>query len=109
MRMPAPEGFGMEGLIRAWRKWTTAMLGAYLFTALWIFGTSGDKASSANAWIVGALILALADIAHSLLRVREVLPPGQSHIVHGARVGIEGHECSHEEPRCGQARAVKVE
>lgn len=33
------------------------MLGAYLFLAPWIFGTSGDGASSANAWIVGACII----------------------------------------------------
>jgi hypothetical protein len=41
-----------------WRKWATVLLGAYLFIAPWIFGTSGDEASSANAWIVGACIVA---------------------------------------------------
>ena len=51
----------MELLIPTWRKWTTVLVGAYLFTAPWIFGTSGDGAGSVNAWIVGALILALAD------------------------------------------------
>lgn len=57
MRMPAPEGFGMEVLIPAWRKWTTVLLGAYLFTAPWILGISGAEASWANAWIVGACIV----------------------------------------------------
>ena len=41
-----------------WRKWATVLLGAYLFLAPWIFGTSGDEASSANSWIVGACIAA---------------------------------------------------
>jgi hypothetical protein len=41
-----------------WRKWATVLLGAYLFTAPWIFGTSEGEASSANAWIVGACIVA---------------------------------------------------
>jgi len=40
------------------RNWATVLLGAYLFIAPWIFGTSGDEASSANAWIVGACIVA---------------------------------------------------
>ena len=31
---------------------------AYLFIAPWIFGTSEDEASSANAWIVGACLVA---------------------------------------------------
>jgi hypothetical protein len=39
------------------RKWATVLLGAYLFIAPWIFGTSGDEASSTNAWIVGACIV----------------------------------------------------
>jgi hypothetical protein len=42
------------------RKWTTVFLGAYLFIAPWLFGTSEDEASSTNAWIVGTLILTLA-------------------------------------------------
>jgi SPW repeat len=39
------------------RNWATVLLGAYLFIAPWIFGTFGDEASSANAWIVGACIV----------------------------------------------------
>ena len=48
----------MKVLTPTWRKWTTVLLGAYLFIAPWIFGTSGDEVSSANAWIVGACIVA---------------------------------------------------
>jgi hypothetical protein len=40
-----------------WRKWATVMLGAYLFITPWVFGTSGDGPSAANAWIVGACIV----------------------------------------------------
>jgi hypothetical protein len=39
------------------RNWATVLLGAYLFIAPWIFGTFGDEASSANAWIFGACIV----------------------------------------------------
>jgi hypothetical protein len=39
------------------RTWATVLLGAYLFTAPWIFGTFGDEASSVNASIVGACIV----------------------------------------------------
>ncbi len=39
------------------RNWTTLLLGAYLFIAPWIFGTIGNEASSANAWIVGTCIV----------------------------------------------------
>jgi SPW repeat-containing protein len=55
VRMPTPEGSGMEVLIPACRKWTTLLLGAYLFTAPWIFGISEAEASSVNAWIVVAV------------------------------------------------------
>ena len=48
----------MKVFTPGWRKWATVVLGAYLFLAPWIFGTSGDEASSANAWIVGACIAA---------------------------------------------------
>jgi SPW repeat len=47
----------MKVFTHTWRKWTTLLLGAYLFIAPWILGTSGDEASSANAWIVGACIV----------------------------------------------------
>ena len=39
------------------RNWATVLLGAYLFITPWIFGTFGDEASSANAWIVGTCIV----------------------------------------------------
>jgi hypothetical protein len=57
VRMSAPEDLGMKVLMPAWRKWTTVLLGAYLFTAPWIFGIFEAEASSANAWIVGACIV----------------------------------------------------
>jgi hypothetical protein len=47
----------MEVLIPAWRKWTTVLLGTYLFTAPWIFGISEAEANTVNAWIVGACIV----------------------------------------------------
>ena len=47
----------MKVLTPRWRKWATQLLGAYLFIAPWIFGTSEGEASSANAWIVGACII----------------------------------------------------
>ncbi|MDQ3911200.1 MAG: SPW repeat protein [Actinomycetota bacterium] len=47
----------MEVLVPAWRKWMIVFLGAYLFTAPWIFGVSGAEASSVNDWIVGACIV----------------------------------------------------
>jgi uncharacterized membrane protein len=79
----------MKVLTPKWRKWATVLLGAYLFIAPWILGTSGDEASSANAWIVGACIVA------ATLRVP---------IVSGARaaeltkVGM-GHGCWHRRSR----------
>ena len=36
------------------------LLGAYLFWAPWVFGTSEDKVSSANAWIAGACLVVAA-------------------------------------------------
>jgi SPW repeat-containing protein len=48
----------MKVFATEWRKWATMSLGAYLFIAPWIFGSSGDKANSANVWIVGACIVA---------------------------------------------------
>jgi hypothetical protein len=57
VRMSTPEDLGMKVFTHTWRKWTTMLLGAYLFTAPWIFGISEAEASSANAWIVGACIV----------------------------------------------------
>ncbi len=75
MRIPAPEGFGMKVFIHAWRKWATVLLGAYLFVAPWILGTSGDRASSANAWIVSACIVA------AMLRVPIVSGPRAAELI----------------------------
>ncbi len=79
MRMTAPEGSGMKVLIPVWRNWTTVLLGGYLFTAPWIFGTSGDVASSVNAWIVGACI------AVATLRVPTVSGPRAAELI---KVGL---------------------
>ncbi len=57
MRIPTPEGFGMKVITPRRHKWTTVFLGAYLFIAPWLFGTSEDEPSSTNAWIVGTCIV----------------------------------------------------
>jgi hypothetical protein len=62
-----------------WRKWATVLLGAYLFITPWIFGTSEDGASSANAWIVGACIVA------AMLRVPIVSGPRAAELI---KVGL---------------------
>jgi hypothetical protein len=62
-----------------WRKWATVLLGACLFVAPWILGTSGDRASSANSWIVGACIVA------ATLRVPVVSGPRAAELI---RVGL---------------------
>jgi hypothetical protein len=67
-----------------WRKWTTVLLGAYLFMAPWIFGTSEDEASSANAWIVGAWIVG-ACIVVVTLRVQSVSGPRAAELI---KVGL---------------------
>ncbi len=69
----------MEILTLTWCKWATVLLGTYLFTAPWIFGTSGDETSSANAWIVGACIVA------ATLRVPIVSGPRAAELI---RVGL---------------------
>ena len=79
MRIPAPEGFGMKVITPRRRKWTTVFLGAYLFIAPWLFGTSEDEASSTNAWIVGACIVV------ATLRVRIASGPRGAEL---ARVGL---------------------
>ena len=61
------------------RNWTTVLLGAYLFIAPWIFGTFGDEASSANAWIVGTCIVV------ATLRVPIVSGPRAAKLI---RVGL---------------------
>jgi hypothetical protein len=61
------------------RNWATVLLGAYLFIAPWIFGTFGDEASSANAWIVGTCIVV------ATLRVPIVSGPRAAELI---RVGL---------------------
>jgi hypothetical protein len=75
VRMPTPEGLGIEVFTPGWRKWANVLLGAYLFVAPWILGTSGDRASSANAWIVGACIVA------ATLRVPVVSGPRAAELI----------------------------
>lgn len=43
-----------------WCNRATVLLGAYLFWAPWVFGTSADKVSSANAWIAGVCLVVAA-------------------------------------------------
>ncbi len=50
----------MSALAQRWRDWTTLVIGGYLIFTPWIFGTSGDEASSANAWVTGVWIVTLA-------------------------------------------------
>ena len=47
----------MKVFTTGWRERATVLLGVYLFLAPWIFDVSEDRASSANAWIVGACIV----------------------------------------------------
>jgi len=49
--------------MRAWRRledWTNLVLGAYLFLVPFLFGTTGDAASSWNAYVVGVAVVAVA-------------------------------------------------
>ncbi len=46
--------------VSGWRKWTTVLLGVYLFATPWAFGTSGYAVSSANAWVVGVCLAVAA-------------------------------------------------
>ncbi len=55
-----------------WRSWATVLLGTYLFFAPWIFGTSEDVESSANAWIVGFWVVVVALLALVIPRFRAV-------------------------------------
>lgn len=43
-----------------WQDWGNVALGAVLFFAPWLFGTSDDVASSWNAWALGLLIVSVA-------------------------------------------------
>ncbi len=50
----------MSALAKRWRDWTTLGIGGYLIFTPWFFGTSGDEASSANAWVTGVWVVTLA-------------------------------------------------
>ena len=50
----------MSAFAKRWRDWTTLVIGGYLVFTPWIFGTSGDEASSANAWVTGVCVVTLA-------------------------------------------------
>ena len=45
---------------KRWQDWGNVALATTLFLAPWLFGTSGDGASSWNAWISGLLIGSVA-------------------------------------------------
>ena len=74
-----------------WRKWATVLLGAYLFIAPWVLGTSRDEASSANAWIVGACIVV------ATLRVPIVSGP---RVAERIKVGLGGVAASRRLEKC---------
>ena len=50
----------MSAFAKRWRDWATLLIGGYLLFSPWIFGASGDEASSANAWVIGACAAAAA-------------------------------------------------
>jgi len=50
----------VSAFAKRWRDWTTLVIGGYLVFTPWIFGTSGDEASSANAWVTGVCVVTLA-------------------------------------------------
>ena len=50
----------MSAFAKRWRDWATLLIGGYLLFSPWIFGASGDVASSANAWVTGVCVVTLA-------------------------------------------------
>jgi hypothetical protein len=50
----------VSAFAKRWRDWTTLVIGGYLIFAPCFFGTSGDEASSANAWVIGVWVVTLA-------------------------------------------------
>lgn len=49
----------MSAYAKRWRDWTTLVIGGYLIFTPWIFGTFGEEASSANAWVTGVCVVTL--------------------------------------------------
>lgn len=45
---------------RRWQDWLILLGGVWLFVAPWALGTSGDAASSQNAWVLGILLAGTA-------------------------------------------------
>jgi hypothetical protein len=50
----------VSAFAKRWPDWTTLVIGGYLVFTPWIFGTSGDGASSANAQVTGVCVVTLA-------------------------------------------------
>jgi hypothetical protein len=50
----------VSAFAKTWRDWATLLIGGYLLFSPWIFGASGDEASSANAWVAGICVLMVA-------------------------------------------------
>jgi SPW repeat-containing protein len=49
--------------MKAWTRfedWTNLVLGVYLFAVPFLFGTTGEAASSWNAYVVGAVVAVVA-------------------------------------------------
>ena len=72
----------MKVVTPEWRRSASVLFGAYLFIAPWIFVTSGDRASSAKSWIVGACIVV------ATLRVPVVCGPPEG-FKDSRRTGVE--------------------
>lgn len=50
----------MSAFAKRWRDWATLVIGGYLLFSPWIFGASGDEASSTNAWVAGICVVTAA-------------------------------------------------
>ncbi len=50
----------MSAFAKRWRVWTTLLIGGYLILTPWIFDTSGDEVSFANAWVAGICVVTAA-------------------------------------------------
>jgi hypothetical protein len=50
----------VSAFAKRWRDWATLLIGGYVLFSPWIFGASGDEASSANAWVIGVCAVTAA-------------------------------------------------